>query len=446
MTQSAELATVVFKAVEVLEKKSQQHCGHCPVSFAYALVEGWRYNWMTHARVMLILKNGEFKEEYIKNIRLDHVKKRGLTFPWAEYYRLQMRLKAAQQTAQHGHPIEFLSLEHVRYSSKEAAYFAKFQYKHVHEHATAWSDEVKQYVVEARVDNLLRGDPIPDDPVENYLPGRFRFTAGFFQSLPESLRYEVRIKFAEKDLAEKQACEQEYSWMNVQDMESIAREARVSPKTVSFLRNLINFPETSFTSPSTFKDVTENPDKMFQDINGLTNVFWRHLSGYEVREYRSKEDMALFKMCCEVRNGPNRYRAAQDLHSFFDRIKINMKDAQEHAYSSRLFSIFIDFLSRGPLCASHVKSLLETSEDFAEAVECEFGHWPFAHGMKRCHKEAMDAFATKFARCSEAPWLTEHADPSKCESIFEALQKSAEAHQKHLLNIARAKNLEWAGT
>eukprot|EP00973_Karenia_brevis_P077583 10781199-Karenia_brevis.AAC.1 len=122
-----------------------------------------------------------------------------------------------------------------------------------------------------------------------------------------------------------------------------------------------------------------------------------------------------------------------------------MKDVKEHAYSNRLSDIFVDFLSHGPLSTSHVKSLLDTSENFAEAVEGEFGHWPFAYGMKRRHKEAIDTFATKFARCSEIPWLTEHANPSKCEAIFEALQKHAEAHQKHLLNVAHAKNLEWAG-
>eukprot|EP00973_Karenia_brevis_P096299 12431465-Karenia_brevis.AAC.2 len=441
MTQSAELTSAMFKAVEALAEKSQQYHGRSPVVFDFDVVEAWTHKQTTHARVQLVVKNGDLKEECTRKICLDGVKKCRLAFPWAEYWRLQMHIKAARQTAQFRYPILFLDFDHAKFIGAKT--FAKFQYKHVYEHATAWSDNMKPYVVKGRVDCLIDGGfPIPDDPVEKYLPGRFSFTDAFFQSLPEGFKHEVRVKLAEQDLAEKLIQDEENSLMAMQDMESVAREAGASRKTAHFLMNLMKFPNKSFASPMAFKDVVE---KETQNFDGLTNVFWRHLSAYEVRGRQPDEDVALFKMCCEVRNGPKRRRSAQDLDSFFDRMKIKVKDVQDHPYNGQIFSIFVNFFRHGPITAGRVISLLETSDDFAVAVEDEFGHWPFAYGMRRRHKEARDAFSTTFARCSEAPWLTEEADSNKCESILESLQKCAKAHESHHLNVVRARHLELEG-
>eukprot|EP00973_Karenia_brevis_P017297 2373290-Karenia_brevis.AAC.1 len=91
-------------------------------------------------------------------------------------------------------------------------------------------------------------------------------------------------------------------------------------------------------------------------------------------------------------------------------------------------------------------ALLKESEEFQEAVRNEFGHWPFAYGLKRRHKEALAAFATTFARCSEAPWTTRKGNDSRFEIIFEALQKCATAQQNHFLNVTRATHLEKSGS
>eukprot|EP00973_Karenia_brevis_P030135 4153253-Karenia_brevis.AAC.1 len=117
-------------------------------------------------------------------------------------------------------------------------------------------------------------------------------------------------------------------------MESIAREAQISRKVASFLNCLAKLPETSFASPKVLQAVMEEP---LQDIDGLKNLFWRHLSSYEIRGRRPDEDAALFKMSCEVRHGPNRCRAAQNLQSFFDRTNIKVKDVQDHPYNGRIF-------------------------------------------------------------------------------------------------------------
>eukprot|EP00973_Karenia_brevis_P027737 3822759-Karenia_brevis.AAC.1 len=411
MTQSEDLQKVIFTAIEALEKECHQRHGHTPVHYEFEIVKEWRHKNMTHALVRLILTSEKLQEECIKHIRLDSVKERGLAFPWAEYYRLQMRLKAARQTTQHGYPIVFLNFEHVQFDNRSTNTVAEFQYKHVHEHAAAWSEKIQPYVVKKRITDLLDNSaPIPDDPVEKYLPGKFTFTAGFFRSLPNNIRDEVRAKLAEKDLSEKRLREQEHFLSNMQDMESIAQQARVSPRTASFLHNLAKMPYESFTSHNVLKDVMENPSRMFQDIDGVTNVFWRHLSAYEVRGRQPEEDENLFKKCCEVRNGPRRCHAAEEIHYFFSRMKIKLQDIQDHAYNGRIFTIFVNFLCNGPINAHCVQALLQESEDFEGTVREEFGHWPFAYGLKRRHKEAMSAFATIFARCSEAPWTTTETD------------------------------------
>eukprot|EP00973_Karenia_brevis_P080321 11142183-Karenia_brevis.AAC.1 len=224
-----------------------------------------------------------------------------------------MRLKAKQQTTQKGFPIVFLSLQNKETDGLERT-LAQFQYKHVYEHPLAWSDITRPYVVNERVDVLDQGFPIPHNPVESYLPGKFSFTAGFWQSLPQKFRNEVRAKLAEKDLAEKQACDTEYYAMKMQDMESVAQNAGVSQNVARFLQNLADFPDKSFESPSVLRDVMNNPSSMFQDIDGLTNVFWQHLSAYQIRGRQSDKDITLFNKCCEVRNGPRRCRAARQIN------------------------------------------------------------------------------------------------------------------------------------
>eukprot|EP00973_Karenia_brevis_P089623 12398733-Karenia_brevis.AAC.1 len=70
--QAADLTGTIFNAVQKLEKEFLQDPGHSPMNLDFQIVEAWRHNKITHARVMCILEKENLKEEGITSIRLDN--------------------------------------------------------------------------------------------------------------------------------------------------------------------------------------------------------------------------------------------------------------------------------------------------------------------------------------------------------------------------------------
>eukprot|EP00973_Karenia_brevis_P095605 12428150-Karenia_brevis.AAC.1 len=104
---------------------------------------------------------------------------------------------------------------------------------------------------------------------------------------------------------------------------------------------------------------------------------------------------------------------------------IRYKDVKDHTYAGEFFDAFSEQVRNGPLHhselgGSEVRSLLDTCE-FQSAVQKEFGHWPFAYGIKRYSQDAMHNFSRKFALCSKALFISEDTTPEDCAEIFKAL-------------------------
>eukprot|EP00973_Karenia_brevis_P037645 5195127-Karenia_brevis.AAC.1 len=96
--------------------------------------------------------------------------------------------------------------------------------------------------------------------------------------------------------------------MSVQDMESVGQEAGIPNNITSFLITLAGLDhnyDRCLSSPATLEDVVSRcRSKDHSDRSVHIDWFWRHLDAYQIRGRQPHEDASLFKMCCEVRNGP----------------------------------------------------------------------------------------------------------------------------------------------
>ena len=106
-------------------------------------------------------------DDVIVSPRLDHLEARGMPFPWDLYFKLALIAKAQSESSSRCLDIAFDGM-----LSKNGQRFAVFTYKNVFKDPS----HKTQYSVEAQVTHLLsQGDPVPQDPIKEFLPCKLFF-------------------------------------------------------------------------------------------------------------------------------------------------------------------------------------------------------------------------------------------------------------------------------
>ena len=106
-------------------------------------------------------------DDVIDSPRLDNLEARGMPFPWDLYHKLALEAKAQSESASRCLDIAFDGM-----FSKSGDKHALFTYKNVFQD----SSRKVPYSVDARAEHLvIRGDAVPGDPIEEFLPCKLFF-------------------------------------------------------------------------------------------------------------------------------------------------------------------------------------------------------------------------------------------------------------------------------